>query len=139
LPDFASSRVSGTLDDFERVAAVAEVSRSLWKAAEQVWGDDRAFVSVVKWVAFRVRTVRELVRTAVGLVRELLGCEPTLGAVRERLGLGGGVLRRLRELCEPQLGALHAPLGLVPWPQAVSERKRRYPQSTGPDPPPEGR
>ena len=91
---------------------------------------------MVKWVRYRIQTVRELLRPAVGLVPELLGCEPTLGAVRDRLGLlDGGVLRTLRALCERHLESLAAPLGLVPRPAAMNQRKRRHPQSTGPDPP----
>jgi len=54
--------------------------------------------------------VRELLRSAVGLVEELLGCEPTLGAVGDRLGVDGGVLRTLRALCERHLESLGAPL-----------------------------
>lgn len=136
LPDFLASRVSGTLDEFEQTAAAAEQAPSQWKAAEQARPHDGAFESAVKWVRFRIQTVRELLGSAVGLVRELLGCEPTLGAVRDRLGLaGGGVLRTLRALCERHLESLAAPLGLVPRPDAVAKRKRRHPQSTGPDPP----
>jgi hypothetical protein len=139
VPDFASSRVSGTLDDFEEVSAAAEGSRSLWEAASQVRPFDGAFESAVKWVRFRAQTVRKLLRTAVGLVGELAGCEPRLGAVRERLGLSGGVLQKLRELCEPHLEALPAPVGLVPRPHGGRKRKGRPPQSTGPDPPSEDR
>jgi hypothetical protein len=139
LPDFASSRVRGTLDEFEAVGAVAEQSRSQWEAAERVRPFDGAFESAVKWVRFRARNVRALLAVVVGLVDELAGCQPTLGAVRERLGLPGGVLRRLRALCEPHLEALQAPLGLVPRPQPVTKRKKHHPQSTGPDPPSEGR
>ncbi len=135
LPDFAASRVSGTLDDFEAVGAAAEASRSLWEAADRVRPFDGAFESAVKWVRFRAHRVRALLAVAVGLVGELAGCEPTLGAVRERLGLQAGVLRRLRALCEPHLEALPAPLGLVPRPQPVMKRKKTHPQSTGPDPP----
>lgn len=140
LPDFISSRISGTLADFERVAVAAEQASSQWEAAEQLRPYEGAFESAVKWVRFRAQTVRELVQTAVGLVRELLGCEPTLGAVRERLGLeqGGGVLMVLRALCEPHLESLAAPLGLLPRPEAGKRRKRRHPQSAGPDPPPAG-
>jgi len=146
LPDFLASRVSGTLDEFEDAALAAEEAPSQWKAAERLRPHDGELESVVKWVRFRVGTVRELLRAAVGLVPELFGCAPTLRAVRGRLGAedgpvdtggggGVGVLRRLRALCERYLGALAAPLGLVPRPEAVKERKRRHPQSTGPDPP----
>lgn len=139
LPDFLASRVSGTLDELEQAAAVAERAPSQWKAAEQLRPHDGAFESAVKWVRFRIRIVAELLRCAVGLVPELLGCEPTLGAMRDQLGLdGGGVLRKLRGLCEPHLGSLAAPLGLVPRPHAADKRKRCRPQSTGPDPPREG-
>jgi hypothetical protein len=134
LPDFAASRVSGTLDDYEEVAAAAERARSQWAAADELRPDGE-LQSAVRFVGLRVRTVRELLGAAVGMVRELLGCEPTLSAVRDRLGLAGGVLRRLRELCRPHLEALAAPLGLVPRPHRMGHRRRGHPQSTGPDPP----
>jgi len=135
LPDFLASRVSGTLDEFEQVASAADQAVSQWQVAEQTRPYEGAFESAVKWVRYRIQTVRELLRSAVGLVRELFGCEPTLGTVRDRLGVDGGVLRALRALCEVHLESLAAPLGLVPRPDAVNQRKRRHPQSTGPDPP----
>lgn len=135
LPDFLSSRVSGTLDEFEQVASAADEAVSQWQLAAEIRPYEGAFESAVKWVRYRIQAVRELLRSAVGMVRELFGCEPTLGAVRERLGLDGGVLRALRPLCEVHLESLSAPLGLVPRPHAVNLRKRRHPQSTGPDPP----
>jgi len=139
LPDFAASRVSGTLDEFEDAAVAAAAGRSLWSVANEVRPYEGVLQSAVRWVRLRAQVVHELLRSAVGLVPALMGCEPTLAAVRERLGLQAGVLRRLRDLCEQHLWALCTPLGLCPRPQAVSERKRRRPQSTGPDPPPEDR
>jgi hypothetical protein len=135
VPDFLASRLSGTLDELEEAAAAAEGAASQWQAAEQARPHQGAFESAVKWVRYRIQTVRQLLRSAVGLVPELLGCEPTLDAVGGRLGVDGGILRALRARCERHLESLAAPLGLVPRPQAVAKRKRRHPQSTGPDPP----
>lgn len=138
IPDFASSGWSGTLDAFEEAAATAEVSPSLWAAANAVRPDEGVLASAIRWIRLRVRRVDELLRAAVGLVRELLGCAPTLCAVRERLGLEHGVLGKLRELCGAHLESLAAPVGLVPRPLAVDQRRRRDPQGSGPDPPSEG-
>jgi hypothetical protein len=139
LPDFICSRISGTLAEFEQVATAVDEAASQWEAAEKLRPYEGAFESALKWVRFRAQTIRALLQAAVGLVPELLGCEPTLEAIADRLGLEtGGVLARLRVRCEAHLESLAAPLGLVPRPFARKERKRRHPQSAGPDPPPAG-
>jgi hypothetical protein len=106
VPDFAASRVSGTLDAFEQVAAVAAQQRSRWSVASEVRPTQGVLQSAVRWVSFRARRVRQVLAIAVGLLQPLWGCEPTLTAVGERLGVEHGVLRMLRELCQEHLHAL---------------------------------
>jgi hypothetical protein len=135
LPDHLAARFPGTLYEIEQVVAVAEQASSLEAAADRLRSDDITLVSAVRWVRRRVAAVRRLLTITVGLFpQSLLGCVPTIAAVRSRLGCEQ-VLVVLREVAEVHLHALAPPLGFHPRCRGSGERKLRFQQPMGPDPP----
>jgi len=135
LPDFYASRMPGTLEELEHVAALAEeVGRGA--AAEQARPaeaeDAVTLPAALAWVGRRVAIVAALLATVITLVPERLGgCAPRVRAVRARLGVRSA-LRALRGICAAHLHALPAPLGLVPPPRAVRVGRRGSPQRPWP-------
>lgn len=115
LPAFLAARYSATLDEIEQVVDVVEVSSSRAAAAENLRpaDDPRAVTSIsaMRWVRRRMKAVLVALRALVTLVPELLGCAPTLHALRAHLGVER-VLVRLRTLASSSIRALAPPLGL---------------------------
>jgi hypothetical protein len=139
LPDFYASRMPGTLDMIEEVAAKAETAPSMEKAADEVRPADApdavTLGAALVWLRLRVLIARALLTTVKGLMPERFGdLPPRVSAFRRRLGTLR-VLVALRAICEPQLHRLAAPLGLVPRPEQVLERRHAHAQPPGPDPP----
>lgn len=139
LPDFYASRKPGLLADIEDTVAVAEQSRSMEAAAEQMRpaeeDDAVTFTSAVRWMRRRVDAIHRVLATVIGLLpARFEGCAPTVTSFRERLGTTC-VLVELREICARYLRVLAAPLGLVSAPGGQVRPRRRLQQSTGPDPP----
>ena len=135
LPDHLAARFPGTLSEIEQVVATVEQASSLEAAADGLRPDDISLPSAVRWTRRRVHLVHTLLATLVGVLPQLLlGCAPTLHAVRARLA-SEQVLVQLRETAQVQLYALPRPLGLRP-PSAGGERKCACQQHMGPDPPP---
>jgi hypothetical protein len=136
LPDHLAARFPGTLSEIEQVVAVVEQAPSLEAAADQLRGDPVTLPSAVRWVRRRVGPVRALLTVLVGLFPQLLlGCVPTIGALRLRLACTP-VLVALRECAQAHLQGLARPLGFGHQLAAGGERKRRFQQHMGPDPPP---
>lgn len=143
LPDFYASRMPGTLDMIEEVAAKAEQAPSLQKAANELRPaeatDAVTLSAALVWVRLRVVIARAILTTAKGLMPERFGdLPPQVSAFRRRMGTLR-VLVALRAICEPQLHRLPAPLGLVPRLEWAPEDRRARTQSPGPDPPPSAR
>lgn len=139
LPDFYASRMPGTLDMIEEVAAKAETAPSMEKVADQVRPADApdavTLGAALVWLRLRVLIARAILTTVKGLMPERFGdLPPRVSAFRQRLGTLR-VLVALRAICEPYLHRLAAPLGLVPRPEQVLERGQVPAQSPGPDPP----
>lgn len=139
LPDFYASRMPGTLDGIEEVAAEAEAGPSLEKVAEQVRPADApdavTLGAALAWVRLRVLLARAMLSTVKGLIPDRFAdVPPRVSAFRRRLGTMR-VLVALRGICEPYLHRLSAPLGLVPRPLQVFERGGARAQPPGPDPP----
>lgn len=118
LPDFYASRVPGTLDDLEHVAATAEAGPSVEQLAEALRPADApdavTLPAAIAWVRRRLAWVRALLVTVAGLFPDRFeGVERSIRAFQEHLGTER-VLVALRGICEPHLYALPRPLGLNP-------------------------
>jgi hypothetical protein len=139
LPDFYASRMPGTLDMIEEVAAKAEAAPSLEKAADEARPADApdavTLGAALVWLRLRVLIARTTLTTVTGLMPErFANVSPRVSAFRRRLGTMR-VLVALRAICERYLHRLAPPLGLVPRPVRVFERRRAHAQPPGPDPP----
>jgi hypothetical protein len=135
LPDHLAARFPGTLCEIEQVVVAVEQARSVEAAADALRGDPVTLTSAIRWVRRRVRPVRALLRTVVGLLpHSLLGCAPTIAAVRVRLACPQ-VLMALREHAKTHLQALARPLGLRHRRAAGGEHPSEFQQRMGPDPP----
>jgi hypothetical protein len=135
LPDHLAARFPGTLHEIEQVVASVEAAPSVEAAADRLRNDDITLSSAVRWVRRRVAPVRRLLTIVIGLFPQLLlGCAPTLTALRERLACES-VLAVLRELAHVHLQALAPPLGFKHPSDRGAERRHRFQQHMGPDPP----
>ena len=135
LPDHLAARFPGTLSEIEHVVATVEQASSLEKAADALRNDPVNLTSAVRWVRRRVAPVQGLLTVLVGLLPQLLlGCAPTMSALRERLSCDQGLML-LRELAQIHLQALACPLGFHHPPYAGGERHGCFQQHMGPDPP----
>lgn len=136
LPDHLAARFPGTLSEIERVVATVEQASSLETAADTLRSDPVTLPSAVRWVRRRVAPVRALLTIVVGLFPQLLlGCAPTIGALRGRLSCAQ-VLLLLRDLAQLHLQALVRPLGFRHPSYAGGEYQSGIQQRMGPDPPP---
>jgi transposase-like protein len=135
LPDHLASRFPGTLPEIEQVVATVERAKSVEAAADTLRRDPVTLVSAVRWVRRRLRLVRALLTIVVGLLpQSLLGCAPTVAAVRARLACPQ-VLVALRERTQVHLQALARPLGFRHPSYAGGEHPSDLQQHMGPDPP----
>lgn len=136
LPDHLAARFPGTLSEIEQVVVTVEQASGVEAAADALRSDPVTLASAVRWVRRRVRLVRSLLTIVVGLLpQSLLGCVPTIAALRARLACPQ-VLMALRELAKAHLQALARPLGFQHPPYAGGEHQSGIQQRMGPDPPP---
>ena len=90
---------------------------------------------VLRWVRRRVKVIHASLNTLKGLMPECLaGCEPTLDAFAEHLGIEA-VLQALRQIAALYLASLPAPLGFGPRRARGGEPDRADQHPAGPDPP----
>lgn len=138
LPDFLASRLTGTLAEVEAVVVVAEGAASVEAALERVRPaaaeNAVTLASGLRWLRRRVSSVHAALMAAVTLVPALAGCQPTLGALGERLGVCD-VLMSLRVLATEHLVAMRAPLGFRARGRRREVKRKRTPHEAGPDPP----
>ena len=115
LPSFLAARFSGTLDEIEQVLDAVQSAPSMAAAAEQLRPADDAdavtSISAMRWVRRRVNAIRTALLALVTLCPELLGCAPTLHAIRAHLGVER-VLVTLRAVAAASMRSLSPPLGL---------------------------
>jgi len=136
LPDHLAARFPGTLSEIERVVLTVEQAKSVEAAADALRPDPVTLASAVRWVRRRLRLVRALLTIVVGLLpQSLLGCAPTVAAVRSRWACPQ-VLVALRERANTHLQALARPLGFCHRPYADGKHPDALQQRMGPDPPP---
>jgi len=137
LPDCLAARLPGTLQVLEDAVVVAEQSASLEAAAASL----RPTVELpgaLRWLRRRRRYVQHTLIVVIGLLPELLvGCAPTITAVRSRLGQTA-VLMHLRGRAGTYLPSLLAPLGFSSLAGTDGGVTRRHQQPMGPDPPVSG-
>ncbi len=134
LPDCLAARLPGTLAEVEAVVCAVEQAESLEAACAHLRLDIE-LPGVLRWVRRRVQAVYASLILLKGILPELFeGCEPTLGAFAERLGLDA-ILPALRRIAAPYLALLPVPLGLNPLRPGAGEHNRLYQHSAGPDPP----
>jgi hypothetical protein len=111
LPDCLAAHLPGSLAELEAVVGSVEQARSL----EAACADLRLEIElpgVLRWVRRRVQSVHASLHLLKGILPELFeGCEPTLAAFSQRLGVAGA-LSALRQIAAPYLVFLPAPLGL---------------------------
>jgi hypothetical protein len=135
LPDHLAARFPGTLSEIEQVVATVEQARRVEAAADLLRRDAVTLPSAVRWVRRRLRLVRALLTIVVGLLpQSLLGCAPTISAVRSRWACPQ-VLVALRERASAHLQALARPLGFRHRPYPAGEHASGLQQHMGPDPP----
>lgn len=133
LPDFLSSRLTGDLDEVERVVVRVEGSRSVEHACAGL-REEVELPGVLRWVRRRLCGVRDALRALVTAMPDKLGVVPEVTAIREVLGTDQ-VLMALRGIGGVYLHALPRPLGLNPPPPRRTDRDRRFQHEAGPDPP----
>jgi hypothetical protein len=135
LPDHLAARFPGTLHEIEQIIASVEQAPSVEAAADRLRSDDITLPSAMRWVRRRMAPVRSLLTIIVGLFpQRLLGCAPTIAALRARLACEQ-VLVLLREVAQAHLQALAYPLGFKHPSYRRGERNHRCQHRTGPDPP----
>lgn len=109
LPDFLASRLSGELDEVERVVCQAEGARSVEAAADKL-RPEVELPGAVRWLRRRLGSVRVALLALVTLMPDQLGSEPRLSSLRKHLGTEHALVM-LRRLSEKQLADLPAPIG----------------------------
>jgi hypothetical protein len=116
LPAFLASRMTGTLEEIERVIDIVESSPTIAAASEVARPDDDdnavTSISAMRWMRRRVRPIRAVLRALITLLPDVLGeCAPTLHAIRVRLDVEHALVA-LRAIAINHLRALAPPLGL---------------------------
>jgi len=134
LPDCLAARLPGTLQSLEDAVVVAEQAPSL-EAAAAILRPGIELPGALRWLRRRRQYVYHSLVVLIGLLPELLvGCTPTVTAVRRHLGQDA-VLMYLRGSATNYLPSLSAPLGFSSLPTVVGGVTRRHQQPMGPDPP----
>jgi hypothetical protein len=135
LPDHLAARFPGTLSEIEQVVATVEQAKSVEAAANALRRDPVMLPSAIRWVRRRLRLVRALLTIVVGLLPQgLLGCSPTVSALRTRLACPQ-LLVALRARASAHLQALARPLGFRHPSHAGGKHPGVHQQHMGPDPP----
>lgn len=137
LPDCLASHLSGALADVEAAVEAVEQARSV-EAAADAQRPTIDLPGAVKWTRRRMRMMRRLLTTLIGLMPERFrSCEPTLASFRTALRVTD-VLVTLRAIAAEHLAHLEVPVGFDPRARRGRRRPDAVQQRTGPDPPPEG-
>lgn len=136
LPDCLASHVSGSLDEVEAAVDAVEQAPSVESAADGL-REDIDLPGAVRWTRRRLRWVRALLVTLVGLMPErFASCAPTLASFRVVLG-GAPVLVTLRAYAASHLAHLPVPVGFAARASRGDRGRRLAQQRPGPDPPPD--
>jgi len=135
LPECLASHLPGTLAELEAVVLTVEHAPNQEAASEQL-RPEVELPGALRWLRRRVQGVRQFLWLVKGLFPALFaGCELSLSAFGERLGVEGPVLVVLREMAAPFLADLPTPVGFFPRRRRRRAGRGAHQQSTGPDPP----
>jgi len=134
LPDCLSSRLSGSLDETERVVVASE-SMGVEAAAQVLRVDEIELPGALRWLRRRRRSVRAAVLALITALPGRLGEVAEVRALRAVLGTERALVA-LREIGANHLHALPHPVGFRPPCAARAEREPPLQHETGPDPPP---
>jgi hypothetical protein len=130
LPDFAASRLSGTLLQVEAVVEQVEQAPSV-EAAAQALRPEVELAGAVRWVRRRLAAVLTTLVVLRGLSPELFAQgEATLDTLRQALGVEQ-VLPVLRHHAAEHLRRLPPPLGFGPRPAPRSPPGPSFPHTLG--------
>jgi hypothetical protein len=134
LADCFACRLTGSLHELEEVVVAVEQAASREAAADDL-RTDIELPGALRWIRRRLQAVHTALLLILGLFPDLLaGCQPTVSAFRQCLGVDF-VLPRLREIAALQLAQLPPPLGFRPPPGRSGESNLPYQHQVGPDPP----
>ena len=134
LPDCLAARLPGSLDELERVVALAEQAPSL-EAAANTLRLDIELPGALRWLRRRIRRVQRCLVIVIGLLPEpLAGCATTITALRACLGQEPALVW-LRTLVADQLAQLPAPVGFYTLATRRGDPVQATQQPMGPDPP----
>ncbi len=135
LPDFAASRLSGTLAEVEEAVQLANAESTLTAAARALRPELNDERSALRWLRRRVQAVQSALVALVTSLPELVGTAPNLDAVRLRLGIADScLLVRLRAVGDSLLHALRTPVGLLHRRRAATDDESHLQHKVGPDP-----
>lgn len=134
LADCFASRLPGSLSDLERVVIEVEQARSLEAAADGLRTDDISLPGAIRWTRRRAQGVHTVLRILLTLLPECLcGCQPTVSALRQWLGVQW-VLPQVREMAAAYLGVLPPPVGFATS-RLTANHGGQIQHDKGPDPP----
>lgn len=133
LPDCLSSRLSGSLDDAERVVVASE-SSGVEAAAQALRVEEVELPGALRWLRRRRRGVREAVLALVTAMPTRLGTVAEVRALRAVLGTERALVA-LREIAADHLHALPPPIGFCRPRAARAGREAWFQHETGTDPP----
>ena len=135
LPDCLASHLPGSLADVEALVDTVERARSVEFAADTFCSADIGLPSAIRWTRRRLRAVRALLTTLIGLLPErFASCAPTLASFRAALSVPC-VLVTLRAMCAEHLAHLPTPVGFNNRRTVGHAKASRDQQRAGPDPP----
>ena len=135
LADCFAVRLPGSLSHLERVVLEVEQAGSLEAAADGLRTDDVSLPGAIRWTRRRVHQVHAVLAIVLALIPErFCGCEPTVTALRQWLGVER-VLLQVREIAAVYLGALPSPVGFAS-PRLTANHGGQIQHDKGPDPPP---
>jgi hypothetical protein len=135
LADCFASRLPGSLSDLERVVMEVEQAGSLEAAADGLRTDDISLPGAIRWTRRRVQGVHTVLQILLALLPECLcGCQPTVSALRQWLGMQW-VLPQVREMAVGYLGVLPSPVGFASR-RLSANHGCQIQHEKGPDPPP---
>lgn len=134
LPNCLSSRLRGSLEEVEQVAAMVDETASM-EAAADLARPDIQLPGAVRWTRLRGNAVHAVLSILIGLLADdLAGVTPTVSSIRSRLG-AEPALPLLRDIAADHLHALPPPLGFGPRLQRRWRHGAANQQEAGPDPP----
>jgi hypothetical protein len=133
LPACLSARLSGSLDEAERVVVAAE-TMGVEKAAQAIRVDEVELPGAMRWLRRRLRGVHAAVLALMTAIPGRLGRVPEVRVVRSVLGTDRALVG-LREIGVDHLQSLPPPVGFRPPRPRRAKSEAPLQHETGPDPP----